>query len=216
MRGQAEDEATLIIADAKEPEQYRRVAAETRNIEVADYLIIGQHRKYAIERKTVTDLLSSRNDGRLWKQLEALASMAETEDYIPMLIVTGNWGKLFRMKKLRLKDFFALQSSLAPYRVPLIHFLDERFLIPFLRYLDEKAGKKPSKTYVNIPKPKERTIYEERIDVLAAVSGIGPRTAEKLLKKYGNIYNIANASVEELADIIGANKAEHLRQVLRG
>jgi ERCC4-type nuclease len=48
----------LIIADIHEPEKYKKIASKTENLEVVDFLVVGEFGKFAIERKTVDDLIT--------------------------------------------------------------------------------------------------------------------------------------------------------------
>jgi len=202
----------VVIADVKEPEKYRSLASRVENIEVVDFLIVGEHRKYAIERKTVDDVINSRNDGRLWKQLETLAEM-RGKGYIPFLVVVGNWGKLFKMKRIKLIDFFALQSAIAAYGVGIIHLPNDSFFSGFVKYLNEKAGRPVKRRDIYIPKPRGRTIEEERLGMLMAVNGVGSKTAEELLKRFGNVKSVVSAEVKELREILG-KRAEHFLKVV--
>jgi ERCC4-type nuclease len=202
----------MIIADSHEPEKYRKIASETRNIEVFDYIVEGEFGKFVIERKTVDDLINSRNDGRLWSQLESLAA-TKKEGCVPLLVIVGNWGKLFKMKKITLKDYFAIQTAIAKYDVGMITLYNDSFFVAYIKYLNEKVGRKTKRTLVNIPKPKGRTIEEERRDMLLAVSGIGVKTAEELLARFNTIRAVVNSGRDELEGVL-KSRTDHFLEVI--
>jgi ERCC4-type nuclease len=202
----------LIIADIHEPEKYKKIASKTENLEVVDFLVVGEFGKFAIERKTVDDLINSRNDGRLWKQLEALAKFRE-EGYVSILAVVGNWGKLFKMKRITLNEFFGLQTAVAKYNVFLFNFYNERFFLAYMRYLNDRVGRPSKKTTLNVPKPRERTIEEERRDMLAMINGVGVKTAEELLEEFKTIRGVVNAEREKLERIL-KSKTDHFLEVI--
>jgi ERCC4-type nuclease len=202
----------LIIADIHEPEKYKKIASETENLEVVDFLVVGEFGKFAVERKTVDDLINSRNDGRLWKQLEALAKFRE-EGYVSILAVVGNWGKLFKMKRITLNEFFGLQTAVAKYNVFLFNFYNERFFLAYMRYLNDRVGRPSKKTTLNVPKPRERTIEEERRDMLAMINGVGVKTAEELLEEFKTIRGVVNAEREKLERIL-KSKTDHFLEVI--
>jgi ERCC4-type nuclease len=202
----------LIIADVHEPEKYRKIASKTENLEVVDFLVVGEFGKFAVERKTVDDLINSRNDGRLWKQLEALAKFHE-EGYISVLAVIGNWGKLFRMKRMTLNEFFGLHTAIAKYGVFLFNFYNEKFFLSYMRYLNDRVGRPSKRTALNVPKPKERTIKEERRDMLAMINGVGIKTAEELLEEFKTIRGVVNADREKLERIL-KSKTDHFLEVI--
>jgi ERCC4-type nuclease len=202
----------LIIADIHEPEKYKKIASKTENLEVVDFLVVGEFGKFAVERKTVDDLINSRNDGRLWKQLEALAKFRE-EGYVSILAVVGNWGKLFKMKRITLNEFFGLQTAVAKYNVFLFNFYNERFFLAYMRYLNDRVGRPSKKTTLNVPKPRERTIEEERRDMLAMINGVGVKTAEELLEEFKTIRGVVNAEREKLERIL-KSKTDHFLEVI--
>jgi ERCC4-type nuclease len=202
----------LIIADIHEPEKYKKIASKTENLEVVDFLVVGEFGKFAVERKTVDDLINSRNDGRLWKQLEALANFRE-EGYVSILAVVGNWGKLFKMKRITLNEFFGLQTAVAKYNVFLFNFYNERFFLAYMRYLNDRVGRPSKKTTLNVPKPRERTIEEERRDMLAMINGVGVKTAEELLEEFKTIRGVVNAEREKLERIL-KSKTDHFLEVI--
>lgn len=202
----------MIIADIHEPEKYKKIASKTENLEVVDFLVVGEFGKFAVERKTVDDLINSRNDGRLWKQLEALAKFRE-EGYVSILAVVGNWGKLFKMKRITLNEFFGLQTAVAKYNVFLFNFYNERFFLAYMRYLNDRVGRPSKKTTLNVPKPRERTIEEERRDMLAMINGVGVKTAEELLEEFKTIRGVVNAEREKLERIL-KSKTDHFLEVI--
>jgi len=52
------------------------------------------------------------------------------------------------------------------------------------------------------------------VSLLDAVPGIGDKSKEKLLKKFGSIEAIRSASVDQLTELIGADKAQQLANAL--
>jgi len=203
----------MIIADVHEPEKFKSIADEVREIPV-DYIVIGSERKYMVERKEVMDLWNSVKDGRLWKQLRYLEDARE-EGYIPILLVEGSLGKLFVFSKsMTPKKFMGLQLAFSSFGVTVIQ-LSPKFTKMFLKFLDEKSGKKRKYDRPNIPKPIERTLTEERIDVLRAIRGIGSKTAEELLNRFGSIRGVVNAPFEDLRALLGS-RTDHFLEVISG
>jgi ERCC4-type nuclease len=85
----------------------------------------------------------------------------------------------------------------------------------FLIFLNEKADKKRTFARPNIPKPVERTIDEERVDVLRAIRGIGEKTAIELLQAFGSVKGVIEAEYPALRAILG-KKADHFVEVVGG
>ena len=62
---------------------------------------------------------------------------------------------------------------------------------------------------------RERRGKRQTHSMLSDIPGVGPRTAQKLLKEFGSIANIQRAGVEKLSEIISRASAEKILAVLR-
>jgi len=179
---------------------------EFRNLKVADYIIKG----VAIERKTVSDFVSSMINRRLLKQLEELGQYKEK-----LLIVEGiDEQELYTdsedwtgMHPNSIRGF--LLSILLKYKVPIIFTKNYEDTAKFLSVLSKR---KPNEHPLNVKK-KNLNKKEQKQFIIEGFSGIGPKTAKKLFKKFKTIKNIINASEEELKEIIG-KKAEIMKKII--
>jgi len=179
---------------------------EFRNLKVADYIIKG----VAIERKTVSDFVSSMINRRLLKQLEELGQYKEK-----LLIVEGiDEQELYTdsedwtgMHPNSIRGF--LLSILLKYKVPIIFTKNYEDTAKFLSVLSKR---KPNEPLLNVKK-KNLNKKEQKQFIIEGFSGIGPKTAKKLFKKFKTIKNIINASEEELKEIIG-KKAEIMKKII--
>lgn len=204
----------MIIADVHEPDRLKALADEVRPLPV-DYIIIGSERKYMVERKEVMDLWKSVQDGRLWRQLVYMEEARDSEGYIPILLVEGSLLKLFKFAKgMRPRNFMGIQVAFSSFGVTVVQ-LPSRMVPDFLVFLNEKADKKRTFARPSIPKPIERTLDEERIDVLRAVRGIGEKTALELLQAFGSVKGVIDADYPALRAILG-KRADHFVEVVRG
>ncbi len=164
----------------------------------------------AIERKTISDFVSSMVNRRLLKQLEEIAQYKDR-----LLIVEGiDEQELYTdsqdwvgMHPNAIRGF--LLSILLKYKVPIIFTKNYEDTAKFLSVLSKR---KPNETPLNVNK-KSLNNRERAQFILEGFPGIGPKTAKKLLKKFKTIKNIINASEEELKEIIG-KKAETIRKII--
>ncbi len=181
---------------------------EFRNLKVADYIIKG----VAIERKTVSDFVSSMINRRLPKQLEELGQYKER-----LLIVEGiDEQELYTDSEDRIgmhpnsiRGF--LLSILLKYKVPIIFTKNYEDTAKFLSVLSKR---KPNEFPLNVKK-KNLNKKEQKQFIVEGFPGIGPKTSKKLLKKFKTIKNIINASEEELKEVIG-KKAENIIKIIEG
>lgn len=202
----------MILVDVHEPEWVKRLAHEVREIHV-DILVVGSERKYAVERKTATDFWDSVIDGRLWRQLTYMERLRD-DGYIPILLIEGNMFKLLRLVKgMTPIKFIGMQVGLSSFGVTVVQVPNKEFTAIFIQYLDKKSGQKRSYDRPNIPKPADRTLEEERIDILRAISGIGTKTAEVLLAEFGTPLGAFIAEEEELRKIL-KSKTDHFLRVI--
>jgi len=212
-RKTTQKEKPRIIIDYREknsfvPSELTRLGLgiEFKDLKVADYLVKG----VAIERKTVSDFVSSMVNRRLLKQLEEIAQYKDR-----LLIVEGiDEQELYTdsqdwtgMHPNAIRGF--LLSILLRYRVPIIFTKNYEDTAKFLSVL---AKRKPKELPLNVKK-KNLNGKEQLQFTIESFPGIGPKTAKKLLKKFKTIKNIINASEEELKEVIG-KKAENMKKII--
>lgn len=204
---QKEQEELKIIADHHEKNSLviselisSGIKVEMKHLPVADFLI----KDTAVERKTVSDFLSSMINKRLLRQLEELQQYEKR-----LLIIEGideqelynEHPKEFGIHPNAIRGF--LLSILLKQKVPIILSKNYEDTACFLQLL---AKKQEIETGINAKK-KARNKKEQLQYILEGFPGIGPKTAKKLLKKYKTIKKIINADIEELKKEIG-KKAE--------
>ncbi len=178
---------------------------EFKELKVADYLI----KNVAIERKTVSDFISSMINKRLFKQLEELQQYESN-----LLIIEGlDEQELYQSDSTEginpnaIRGF--LLSILLKFKVPIIFSKNYQDTARFMLILAKRQEKEISL----VAKKKSFNIDEQAQFILEAFPGIGPKSAKKLLKHFGNIKQVINATEEELATILG-KKAEKLKQII--
>lgn len=203
---------TKIIADYREKNSLviselssLEIKTEFKQLKVADYIIKG----IAIERKTVSDFVSSMINKRLSKQLEELGQYDDR-----LLIIEGiDEQELYTdseetgMHPNAVRGF--LVSILLKYKVPIIFTKDYRDTAKFLSIITKK---KPREQPLNVSKKtldkKERMQF-----ILEGFPGIGPKRAKKLLKKHKTLKNFFNASEEELKETLG-KRAKNIKKII--
>ena len=182
------------------------IDVEIKELKVADYVVKG----VAIERKTVSDFISSMINRRLINQLEEISQYPDR-----LLIIEGiDEQELYTDAENRegvhpnsIRGF--LLSILLKYRVPIIFTKNYQDTAKFFWIL---ARRKSKEIPLNVNK--KSLNKKERLQfIIEGFPGIGPKTAKKLLKKFGTIKNIINASEEELKEILG-KKVESIKKII--
>lgn len=209
-----EGEKAILIIDTREPTSIKGIGDEIMELP-ADAVIIGEHRKYVVERKTIDDLYNSVKDGRLWRQLRNMEAMRDEAGFIPLLVIIGDFGKLLKIGRITLPMMLGIQVAFSSFGVTVIHLKKKEHYIFLLQFLRSKAGKPRRYSRPTIPKPITRTADEERMDVLCAIRGIGEKTADELLRKFGSLKELFSAP-EKAGEILGGKKLEHFLEIIEG
>jgi ERCC4-type nuclease len=168
---------------------------ELKELKVADYLVNG----IAIERKTVSDFISSMINRRLFNQLD---EMQQYEN--KLLIIEGiNEQELYSdysegVSANAIRGF--LLSIVLKHKIPLILTKDAEDTAKFISVL---AKKKKKDAPIN-PKKKSLNKKEQKQFIIEGFPGIGPTTAKKILEEFKSIKNFVNATEEELEQTLGS------------
>lgn len=185
-----------------------------KELKVADYIVKG----VAIERKTVSDFITSMKNRRLLNQLQELQQYKKKlliiegideqdlyTDSGPKGITIG--GELIGMHPNSVRGF--LLSILLKYNVPIIFTKNTEDSARFIYLLSKK------KEYEHPLQVKKKTHNkkEQLQFIIESFPGIGPKTARKLLKEFSTVSNIISAPIEKLKDCIG-KKAEIIKELV--
>ena len=172
------------------------IDAEMQHLPVADFLVNG----VAIERKTISDFLSSMINKRLARQLEEIKQYPKS-----LLIIEGiDEQELYDdcnpegINANAIRGF--LLSILLGFQVPIIFTKDYADTAKFISVL----AKKEKKEHISLRAVKKALNKKEQLQyILEGFPGIGPATAKKLLKRFKTIRGIIDASENELKKEIG-------------
>ncbi len=205
----AKKEGLFIYVDAREKTSIinyltkRGIPIKIENLEVGDY-IVGNH---VIERKTIDDLARSTFDGRIFSQLKALSN---THGKKLILIIEGKKADFLRYSSIKTLHGL-LYSILVEFGIPVYFSEDETETAELLSYLYMKSIEKKEKTEKIRYEKKPRDIYEIQKFVLSGIPGIDSKIAERILEKFGNLRNVANASITQLMEVKGIGQELALR-----
>ena len=182
---------------------------EFKMLEIGDYIVSPT---CAVERKSSRDFLKSLYSGRLYDQASRIKDYYEKA----VFVVEGNfpdfiyelenprvfWGALASLTlKFNLNVFFTAEPK---QTADLIYTL--------VRQESQRGRVGP---YI---KRRIRAGDLEQLQLLlvASLPGVGPKLAERLLKRFGTVRRVFGASVAELASVegVGRAKAEKIVEIL--
>lgn len=201
----------LITADTRERNSgviellrdFPHVRVEIAQLPVADFLLGGG---VAVERKTARDLISSIIDRRLFEQAEHLR-----ENYShPVLILEGDPLALeCRVRPNAIRG--ALSRMAVMGRIPVLPSADPEetaaLLVTIARQAQAEGGQERSPA-----KRRALSVTEWQEAIVAALPGVGPVLARRLLAYFGSFAALVQADVKALREVegIGPRKAETL------
>jgi Fanconi anemia group M protein len=194
---------SLILSELQANKQ---IQIELKHLKIADYLIGN----IAIERKTISDFISSMLNKRLIEQLKQLQKYKQK-----ILILEGiDEQELYRtdtkMNPNAIRGF--ILSITLHHNVPIIFTQDYKDTTQYLVTLAKQQLKPKIQSTLHQRIPK--TIPEQKQYILESFPNIGPATAKKLLNQFKTLSNTLNASEQEIEKIL-KNKTKDFKKLLK-
>lgn len=190
---------------------------------VGDYVLTPT---ICVERKSVKDLISSFQDGRLYNQAETMLLHYAN----PMLLIEFDAQKAFT-----LEPFADLSTSLGTASMVGSDLQSKLVLLclafPKLRIIWSSSPYQTAEIFEELKKsqdepdpikavqigledgddPETRTFNQVPQDMLRAVPGVSAKALGQLVLRYENVSAVANAEFEDLAVLVGRESARGIR-----
>jgi ERCC4-type nuclease len=210
-------EETLLLVDHREPlemieffQSVDKLKVEVVALETGDFVIPG---RLIIERKTAADLVRSvvDEDKRVFYQTERMAN----SDLPGVLLLEGNIYQQTNMPLNAITGTLSFISaiqgtSIIPTLSP-THSAD--MVVKLARHSIYGLGYDLALRGLGPKEPRLAASF-----VLEGIPGVSEGTARMLLKKFGSILKVAQASVSELKEVdgVGPKRAEQIWVTLNG
>lgn len=176
---------------------------------VADYVL---NPEIAVERKSVTDLVSSVYDSRLFDQAARISAAYAK----PFLLVEGDSKEVGSLAR-NLKSYYgAIANVSIAYGLRVLYTANPTETALAISELLVHARAKPlSRMPSEVPRKAKSTPLQQ-VYLVSSLPGVGRRLAEKLLSKYGTPRRVLSLTSGELAMTagIGWKRAEKVKEVL--
>ena len=190
-----------------------------------DFMFTGVNGEVVgIERKGVGDLVNSFKTGRLQTQLVGLVGT-----YTEAILLLEGWRGIDRRGFIR--------SNRRTYHLPwtmlenflmsaqrggvLIHHSPSKKETPKLVVSLRNYYSKETHTSM-VARPRRSVVsiadFDKHIEFLTGIPGVGPKTAESMLKEFGSIWRAMNAKPDTLVNCegVGMKRADEIYKFLTG
>ena len=180
---------------------------KVQSMAVGDYQVSDE---VVIERKTTKDFVDSIIDKRLFKQARELSE----EFKKPLIILEGEniYNGMLHPNAIR----GTLASLALDFRISIIPTRNSQDTAAMIKRIAvrEQTGEKTSISIRTDKKPVSMT--EQQLFIVESLPNIGPVNAKNLLKHFGSVSNVLNASESDLQEVegIGEKTAQNIRKVI--
>jgi len=182
---------------------------EYQMLDVGDYVVSSD---CAVERKEERDFLKSLYSGRLFDQAHRLC---ETYDR-SALIVEGKLP-LFVREMAKPRAFWGALTTLAfEYGLSVFFTADAGQTADLIYTLTKRKGLVRPRGLLVRKRPRVRDLEKNQLFLVSSLPGIGPKLADRALRRFGTARRVFSASVAELSSVhgIGRIKAEKMAEIL--
>ena len=181
---------------------------EIKTLPVGDYIVAPET---VVERKTISDLISSIFDGRLFDQCNRLKEHYQ----FPILIIEGDIDEIEKLTENPFVFYGAISSIAIDFKIPVIPTPNashtSKLLISMCARKDTISGPFIKKIR------KSNNLQKQQLSVLCSLPGVGEKTAIRMLEKFGTPLKVLDSSVTELSKIngLGEARAKNIKKILK-
>ncbi len=181
---------------------------EIKTLPVGDYIVAPET---IVERKTVSDLVSSIFDGRLFDQCHRLKEHYQ----FPILIIEGDIDEIEELTENPLVFYGAISSIAIDFKIPVISTPNathtSKLLISMCSRKDASKGPFIKKIR------KSNDLQKQQLSMLCSLPGVGEKTAIRMLEKFGTPLRVLSSSIIELSKVsgLGEARAKNIKKVLQ-
>lgn len=212
-----------IIVDSREASKNKDIVDKLRSksvrvavmeLEAGDYYLLASvpSKALLVERKTVLDFANSVRDNRIWDQAKRLLEAARKDGIRPVIILEGWLGLIEKRTKWNIAAILRVIDELVlDWNIPVIPTHNKESTAAWLAAKAKSLGRVDEKRVARLRVEKKPLSLNERI--LYVTEGLaGPILARRLLRHFGTLRRIANASITELMKVegIGETRAREI------
>jgi DNA excision repair protein ERCC-4 len=205
-----------VIADEREkasgiPQELSKLNVRVyySQLPVADYVVSPE---VAVERKSLSDFVSSVYDGRIFAQAAAISNAFSK----PYLLVEGDLKEIEILTRNISSYYGAIANVTLAYSLRILHTANRRETALAIAELVKNSRVKPLPVGLSGTAPKSKNPSQQQVYFLSSLPGVGVKLAKRLLSRYGTPRRVMNLTKSEFALTpgVGWKKAEKIQFVL--
>jgi ERCC4-type nuclease len=207
-----------ICIDSNEASSRRDIAnyfrlsgfsVEVKRLDVCDYVVSD---RVGVERKDVSDFISSLKDGRIFNQARDMTEIYER----PIIILEGQVGKALDRSAIRPSSVYGALSSLAlDYGVNIIPTENPKSTSILLHRLAYREQVKEERTIQLRSLNRSLPLHQQQIFLLSGLPQIGTTLAQELLNHFKTPERVINAFINSEVKISKSGKTKRLTGPLK-
>jgi len=180
---------------------------EIKTLPVGDYIVAPET---VVERKTISDLVSSIFDGRLFDQCHRLKEHYQ----FPILIIEGDIDEIEELTENPLVFYGAISSIAIDFKIPVIPTPNATHTSKLLISMCSRKDASKGPFIKKIRKSKD--IQKQQLSMLCSLPGVGEKTAIRMLEKFGTPLRVLSSSTTELSKVsgLGEARAKNIKKML--
>ena len=181
---------------------------EIKTLPVGDYIVAPET---VVERKTISDLVSSVFDGRLFDQCSRLKEHYQ----FPILLIEGDIDEIEKLIENPFVFYGAISSIAIDFKIPVIPTPNashtSKLLISMCSRKDPTSGPFIKKIR------KSNNLQKQQLTMLCSLPGVGEKTAIRMLEKFGTPLKVLSSSITELSKVsgLGEARAKNIKKILK-
>ncbi|HEX9845969.1 MAG TPA: ERCC4 domain-containing protein [Candidatus Nitrosotenuis sp.] len=180
---------------------------EIKTLPIGDYIVAPET---VVERKSISDLISSIFDGRLFDQCDRLREHFAH----PIILMEGNVDELEQIVENPFVFYGALSSIAIDFKIPIVPTPSAAHTAKLL--VSMCSRKEITKGPYLKKIKKSDNLQRQQLSVLCSLPGIGEKLATRMLERFGSPSRMLSASLAELAKVegLGEARAKKIKQML--
>jgi len=181
---------------------------EIKTLPVGDYIVAPET---IVERKSISDLVSSVFDGRLFDQCNRMKENFQ----FPIIIIEGDTNEIEELIENPFVFYGAVSSVAIDFKIPIISTPNASHTAKLLVSMCSRKDVTKGPFIKKIRKSDDP--QRQQLSVLSSLPGVGEKTAIRMLEKFGTPLKVFSASSTELSKIsgLGELRAKKIKKMLQ-